>query len=356
MSRVTQGALIAGAALLVWLALDLLLLVFAGVLLAIFLRALAGWLASTTRLPLALALAAIVLAMLGSAVLAGVLYAPRLAEQGDELAQRLPRAVADLTSWIKQYSWGEWVLDRFAAGASDTDVAGQARTALSRATDGAVAVIVILFAGLYLAAEPRPYARGLLHLVPPPRRRRAAETLYAAGHVLRWWLLGQTIAMLSVGLTMGFGLAFIGVPFAFALGVLAGLFEFIPLIGPVIALGPALLIALANSPQQALYVLILYTIVQTGESYLLTPLVQRKAIELPPVVTITAQVGLAWAAGPLGLLVAVPLTAVVMVAMQMLYVADRLGEEVAPEFERRGCEDVEAQRGTTLKGLLEPGA
>jgi len=352
MSRVTQGALIAGGALLIWLALDLLLLVFAGVLLAIFLRTLSAWLAGATRLPMGVALAVVVLAILGSAVLAGVLYAPRLAEQGDQLTETLPRAVSDLTSRIREYSWGEWMLDRFAARASDTDVAGRAQTALSRLMDGAVSVIVILFTGLYLAAEPRPYVRGLLHLVPPRHRRRAAETLYATGHVLRWWLFGQALAMALVGLAMGFGLGFIGVQFAFALGVLAGLFEFIPLIGPVIALGPALLIALANDFQQAMYVLVLYTIVQTGESYLLTPLVQRKAVELPPVVTITTQVGLAWAAGPIGLLVAVPLTAVAMVAMQMLYVGDRLGDEVAPEFERQAQEDVEAQRGETLRGLV----
>ena len=359
-----------GLVVLVWLALDLLLLLFAGVLLAIFLRTLASTLARASGLGVGWSLALVVLLLVGSAALAGWAYAPRLAEQSDQLTRAIPTAASDLTSWVRQYEWGQWLLkqvgggDTTGAGAASAEQGGgagsgssggvvsQVTTAARRLLDFAVAVVVIGFTGLYLAAEPAPYVRGVIHLVPPARRRRAAEVLYATAHVLRWWLLGQALAMVLVGLAVGIGLAVIGVQLAFVLGVLAGLFEFIPFVGPVLALGPALLVALGESTTQAAYVLVLYGIVQTLEGYVLTPLVQRKAVELPPVVTIAAQVALSWAAGPIGLLVAVPLTAVIMVWTQMLYVDDRLGDRVAPEFEKTAHTEVLRDERTLLRGLF----
>src|SRR5690606_19691324 len=118
----------------------------------------------------------------------------RLAQQSDQLAQTLPGAVADLTSWLGQYTWGKWLLEQLSSGAAGDNVATQAGTVARQLVNFGVAVVVILFSGLYFAAEPRPYIRGLIHLVPPEHRIRAAEALYAAGHVLRWWLVGQATA------------------------------------------------------------------------------------------------------------------------------------------------------------------
>jgi predicted PurR-regulated permease PerM len=294
----------------------------------------------------------VVITLVASAAVAAWMYAPRLAEQSDQFAQGFPQAIADTTSWLRRYSWGRWLIDQFSFGASAQEVTGQATTAVRRLIDGVVAAAVILFTGLYLAAEPTPYIRGLLFLIPSSHRVRVAETLYAAGHVLRWWLIGQALAMVVVGVTMGIGLALIGVQLAFLLGVISGMFEFIPLVGPVLALGPALLVAMGNGTRQAASVVVLYSIVQVGESYVLTPLVQRKTLELPPVLTITAQVALGWAAGPVGLLVAVPLTAVVMVSIEMLYVEDRLRERVSPSFESAARADIERERNHNLRGVL----
>jgi predicted PurR-regulated permease PerM len=159
--------------------------------------------------------------------------------------------------------------------------------------------------------------------------------------------------MTLVGLAMGIGLAVIGIQFSFLLGVLAGLFEFVPLVGPVLALGSALLLALAAGPQQALAVLILYLVVQMLESYVLTPLVQQRTVALSPVVTITSQVALSWVAGPLGLIVAVPLTAATMVATQMLYVEDGLDDDrAAPQFEAEAQREVTEERSQTLRDVL----
>ena len=352
MTRLGKAAIIGGIGLLVWFALDLLLMVFAGVLLAIFLRTLAVALARATGLSTGYALASVVFGLIGITVLAGWLYAPRLAEQSDRLTESLPQAVSDLTSRVQEYGWGRWLIDQVSSTASEGDVVTQAQTMASRIMSVGVALVVILFTGLYLAAEPGPYVRGVLRLVPSASRPQAAELLFTIGGVLQWWLLGQALAMAIVGIAMGLGLWLIGVQLALILGVLAGLFEFIPFVGPLLAFGPAILLALANSGEQAAYVLGLYLVIQTLEGYVLTPLVQRKAVELPPVLTIVAQVGLSMAAGAIGLLVAVPLAAAGMVAIQLLYVEDRLGDDVLGEMREEAQRTVEQERSGMLEGLL----
>lgn len=323
--------------LIAWVARDLLLLLFGGVLLALALRTAATGLAARTRLQTGAALAVVVLLLVAALVGTGFLFAPRLAEQADQLRESLPMAVEELTGWLQQYGWGVWLLDQLAS----TDVAGEDLTTPARRVADAVLSLVvgaavILFVGLYLAADPWPYLRGLLRLVPPGRRARTAETVFAVGYVLRWWLVGQALAMALVGAAMGIGLAVIGVSLALVLGALAGLLEFIPLVGPVLAVGPALLLAGAADAQRALYVLLLYSVVQTAESYVITPLVQRRVVNLPPALTITAQVAMSWAAGALGLLLAVPLTASLLVIVQMLYVRDRLGSPMSVQAEEAG--------------------
>lgn len=352
MVRFWRAAMVVALAILAWFALELLLMLFAGVLLAIFLRALAVWVAESTGLSPGVALAAVILGLLGAATLGGWMYAPRLAEQSDQLSETLPQAVDDLTSTLERYGWGRWVMEQLSSSASDGDMVSQAQTMANRLMSVGVAFVVILFSGLYLAAEPGPYIRGLLRLVPPEGRRTAAEVLFAIGGVLRWWLVGQALAMAVVGLMMGIGLWLIGVQLALILGLLAGLLEFVPFLGPILAFGPALLLALANSGQQAAYVLALYLLVQTLEGYVLTPLVQRKAVELPPVLTISAQVGLSMAAGAIGLLVAVPLAAVAMVTVQMLYVDQRLGDSVAADLREDARREVDRERSGLLKGLI----
>lgn len=380
-SRTGLVMLLLAGALLVWLAIDLLLLVFVGILLAIFLYTLAEIFAARTPLSSGWALLVVIVLLLGTAVGAGFLVAPALAEQTRELAETLPEAVEDIEGQIRQTSFGGWVLDRFLERAAqeppepgagdepsrepDTSppsgqeqpggdgpqlkdaqqaVVQHATGAATRLLDGLVALVVVIFVGVYLASNPQPYIRGLLRLFPIARRQRIGETLYACGYTLRWWIFGQLLAMAVVGLLMGLGLAIIGVPLAFVLGVVAGLFEFIPTIGPLIGLAPALVLALTDSPTTALWVLGLYSVVQTIESYLLTPLVQQRVVHLPPVVTIVSQVFFAWVVGPIGLLVAVPLVAVVMVIVQTLYVQDFLGDDIDVDAEEQGrIEHAEAE-------------
>ena len=141
---------------------------------------------------------------------------------------------------------------------------------------------------------------------------------------LRLWLKGQAIAMVVVGLLTGIGLWALGMPSAFALGLLAGVLEFIPFAGPIIAAVPAILLALAVSPELALWVMLLYFAVQQFEGNLLTPLVQQYAVDLPGVVLLFSLIGFGTLFGTLGVILAAPLAVVTMVLVKRLYVIETL--------------------------------
>jgi predicted PurR-regulated permease PerM len=319
--------------LLLWFVGKWLLLIFLGMLGAVLLRTAADWLGARTGLPPGWSLATVVVLLVGAVAIAIAAFLPALGRQIDELSQELPRAAAELTGWLRQFGWGERLLEMLDTDEVPTDLVQPAAAAASTVVNAVVGIIVVMFVALYMAAEPGMYRRGFLHLVPMGHRARAGETIDAVIATLRWWLLGQLVSMAVVGLVMGLGLALIGVRLAFVFGVLAAVLEFVPVFGPPLALLPPLLIALVESTQTALYVLILYAVLQTLEAYVLTPLVHRRAVHLPPVMTIAAQVILVALVGPLGLVVAVPLMAALIVTVQKLYVQDVLGDPMPAEDE-----------------------
>ena len=197
-------------------------------------------------------------------------------------------------------------------------------------TFGAIAnVLIVIFFAVFLAAQPREYVEGVLHLVAQRKRARMRKVLCEIGHVLQRWLVGQSLLALIVALITGIGLALLGAPFPVALGMLAGLMEFVPYIGPFVAAIPAILVGFAEGPQLALYVALLFLGVQMLESYVAAPLVQHKAVHLPPAAILFAQVLMGVIVGALGVAVATPLAAAVMVAVSMLYVEDALGDKNA---------------------------
>ena len=189
-------------------------------------------------------------------------------------------------------------------------------------------LIIILFIAMYIAAQPDVYRKGLVHLVPHRARARAYDVLGTLGDTLRQWLIARLIAMVAIGLVTGIGLALLKVKGAAALGVLAGLLEIVPFFGPFVAAIPALGIALVDSPQKALGVLILYIIVQQLEGNVITPLLLEKKLDIPPVLTVVGVAAMGMVFGVLGMLIAEPLLAAVLVATKMLYVEDVVGDEI----------------------------
>lgn len=189
-------------------------------------------------------------------------------------------------------------------------------------------LLLILFLSIYIAAEPDLYRRGVLHLIPHRSRPRASEVMTEMAAVLRKWLVTQLIAMATIGAVTTIGLLIFKVKAAFALGFIAALLEFIPTVGPILSAVPAVAMGFLDSPQKALVVAIMYVGIQFLENHILIPLLMKGGMDLPPALTIIAQALMALVFGFIGLLVAVPLTATVMVAVRMLYVQDVVGDEI----------------------------
>lgn len=315
--------LVAALVLLAWWLVDVLLLAFVGVLIAVLLRAPGDWLSARTRVPpnLALALTLLVGALgLGGA---GLLIAPEVGRQFDELITQLPQAARELSASLEQYQWGRWVLARFdAAGellARPEAMQGAGR-ALSTSFGALASLFVVAVVGMWLTLQPRVYLDNGLRLFPVRLRPRAQTILGECGHVLRRWLVGCLVSMLIVSTATWIGLGALGVPLALVLALLAGAMVFIPNFGPLLAAVPAVLLALLQSPQTALWVALLYVGVQVVDNTMVTPLVQRQAVSLPPALTMIAQTAMGVLAGGLGVIVAVPLTALGLVVVRRTYV------------------------------------
>jgi len=312
---------------------DVILLIFAAVLLAIFLRGLAEIIGRFINLSegwLVLIVSALLIAVLAGAI---ALLAPDVAAQVSDLREKLPRSAQAAANYISQFGWGRTLIDQLPS-VEDVRQKIDPSSLLSgvggffSSTVGAVGnFFIVILLSIYLASEPRFYIRGFIKLFPKLRRHRATQVMGAVGESLRWWLIGKVASMIFIGLLTWIGLSIIGVPLALTLGLIAGLLSFIPNFGPIISALPALLLAFIDSPVTALYVLGLYVGVQLIESNVVTPLIERETVELPPALTIVFQLALAVLVGGLGLVLATPLLAVIMVLVQMVYIQDVLGDK-----------------------------
>ena len=189
-------------------------------------------------------------------------------------------------------------------------------------------VLLIIFLSVYIGAEPTTYRSGLMHLFPQRTRKRADEVLAAMAVALRKWLVTQLIAMAVIGSVTTIVLLIFKVKAAFALGLLAGLFEFIPTIGPILSAVPAIAMGFLDSPEKALFIGLAYIGIQFLENHILIPLLMRGGVDLPPALTVISQALMAMVFGFIGLMVAVPLLAAVMVPIKMLYVQDVVGDRM----------------------------
>lgn len=310
---------------LIWYLIDVLLLVFAAVLLAILLRTPADWVAAHTRLSPGWALAVVILGIVALFGAAGWLFGSSVAEQTAQLTRQIPEAVDNIRDRFEKYQWITRQIRPQELLKESAEFLGKGFRVISTTFGAIVGFFLVIIIGVFFAIQPDLYIRGFVQLVPPPKRKRSAEVLTAVGRIMRWWLLGQLLLMLAVGVMTGVGLWLLGVPLALVLGVLAGLLTFVPYIGPILSAIPAVLVALSESGLLAGYVVLLYAGVQAIEGNLLEPIVQQKAVYLPPALVLLAQIVLGVLVGALGVMLATPLAAALMVAVNMLYVEDVLG-------------------------------
>jgi len=310
---------------LVWQLRTILLMLFGAVVVATIFRAVAALFARVFRVPGGVATALAILVVLGLVGLLVAVFGAHVAQQLQTLRDTLPAAWREFEARIGDFGLGDQ-LRRLVASITTPgggSLSGFGRTLLSIGS-GIADLVVVIFAGIYLATQPNFYRVGAIKLVPPARRHLAAEAMLESERALRLWLKGQAVAMLVVGTLTGLGLWAIGMPSAFVLGLLAGLLEFIPFAGPILAAVPAVLLALAAGPEMTIWVILLYLAVQQFEGNILTPLVQQYAVDLPGVVLLFSLIAFGTLFGTLGVILAAPLAVVTMVLVKRLYVIETL--------------------------------
>lgn len=337
------GALVTVLLIGVWLALPALLVAFASTIVAAMLLAVAYPLERYfgLRHTLALALSGVVLLMLP--LLAVVLIGPQLKDQLTQITQQLPEAIKavektlgiDLSSIIKG-----------ATGSGASDAGGSGRSIISDAmsvggillsnlsTAGSfvlnafAGLLLMIFGGFYLASDPDRYRQGIVRLFPPHLQDKIDSALGNCGRALQRWLCAQAIAMTAVGAMAGLGAWALGLPAPLAIGVISGLLEFFPVIGPWLGAVPVLLLAFGQGPQVVLIAALMLLVIQQLEANVITPIAQESFAEIPPFLVLFGLVVFGLIFGLVGVLVAGPLTLVAYVLVNELYVRDTLGQTI----------------------------
>lgn len=324
--------LFAALALVLILVPDVLLVVFAGLLLGVFFSGGGGWIARHTGVARGWGIGAFVLLIILALAGAFLAFAPAVVEQFNQLLDQVPAALDRLRERLHEFSWGEDLMRRVTPGALLSGGAeGTAATAVATTFGALGSFLIMLIIGLYGALDPTTYRRGLISLLAPSVRADAEDVLGKATGTLGNWLVAQLMAMAVVGTLTWLGLWLIGVPLAPILGLIAALLAFIPNIGPIIAAVPAVLLGFSEGPTTALMVVGVYLGVQTLESYAITPLIQQERVSLPPALIISVQLLMGALFGLIGLALATPMAALGLTLVKEAYVRRYLGSEAHAE-------------------------
>jgi predicted PurR-regulated permease PerM len=317
-------ALVLGAVVF-WLASDIVLILVGALLVAVLLEVVSEpfrWL----RLPRSLALFCSGLLILGVLAGVGYLLGTTTASQLQEVVTRVQEAQTYLMRTLQSSEIGRMALSRMrGAELPLTEIFGRVFTVSANVLIG---LVVVVFGGIYVAAQPELYRTGITKLFPRDWRTEVEETIDTVARALRLWLLGQMIQMVVIGLLSGLAVWVIGLPSPLALGAIAGAAEFVPYVGPIVAAVPAILVAVTLGPVTAFWTLVAYVAIQQAEGQLVTPLIQRRMVFIPPALMLLSIVAVGYAFGVGGAIFAAPITVMLFVMVNKLYVRDALGQEV----------------------------
>lgn len=331
---------IAVALFLVWQSVSSLLIVFAGVLFAAFLDASARALAPIVPLGRVWRLTLVLLLLAGLSAFGLVWGTGKLPEQTRLLLKVMDTQVDVLQAYLVSYGvdllgpeWGrdfaQWLF------ADQGRFLSHAQFLLGGASSLLTGALVILFLGILFAFDPTSHRDSLVLLVRQSYRARTRAVMDEMGSVLRFWLVGQSIRIVLMTLCVWLALYLIGLPGPFVLGLQAGLSNFIPYLGPIVAAIPIALVAMPHGASLLIWAVVVYTIIQSIEGYVIGPLIQRQAVEIPPAWTLVAIVLLGALFGVMGIALAMPLVAIGRVAIIRFYVEDYLGDDLKPATDHR---------------------
>lgn len=312
-------------------------IVACGVLLGVALWSLASVISRRAHLSYRASLALVLLGLAAGTALFVAWTGPRVAVQMDALETAVGEGVDRARTWLEDTALGRRIQQRIGAVAAPmaSDVLGPLQRGVASGLGMLADALIVIVLGVFFAAAPGRYVHGLLLLAPRARRERLEEVLRAVAFTLRAWLGARLFLMVVIGTAFGIVLTILGVPLAGPIGVLTGALAFIPFVGAVLALVPAVAVAFVQGPDKALQVALVYLVIQLVETNLLDPLVESRAVQLPPAAVVLAQLVAVVYFGAIGVLISTPLLVVVVVAARMLYLEDTLGEPAPTPTERR---------------------
>ena len=306
-------------ALALWKIAPVFMMAFAGIVFAEAIRAGAEPLARRIHVSETTGVFMVAFCMLALLIGGGWLFGKQIMEQTTELWTALSEAWTKFAEFLAKTPFAATMLENAQENGDP-----QAMTKLAKGTFTVFGAVVdtalVLFLALYFAVDPKTYQKGLLHLFPVGARERVQKAMNASSRALRKWMVGQLAAMTVVGVLTGIGLWLVGVPLAIPLAIIAGLLDFVPVVGPMMAALPGILIAFSQGPDVALYAALVYLAVQFIEGNVVTPLAQKWAVSVPPALTLLGIVGFGLIFGVMGVLFAMPMLVVTMVLVQKLYV------------------------------------
>lgn len=336
---VLNGLLIAAAlAILVVAAgqvLNVFLLAFGAAVIAILIRGLSDPLARWGRLPERFAAAVVMLLIAAALFVFAWLFGQRISSQFEQLADILPSAWESVRERLMRLPGGAELIQSVQEGAGG-NVLSRLASVLGMVAAAVTDFLLVLFGAVFIALNPGLYRRGLVALAPRAYRALADEALGASERALRLWMLGQLFSAVVVGTLVALSLTLIGLPGALALGLIAGVLEIIPYIGPILASIPALMVALTQSPEMALMTAAVFLAIEVAEGNLITPVIQKRAVLLPAALTLFGVVAAGLLFGPTGLIFAAPLLVVAYVLAKRLYIREALETATPIPGEQKG--------------------
>jgi predicted PurR-regulated permease PerM len=309
---------------LVWYLFDVVLIGVSALLVSELLGLGAEPLVRWLRVPRHIALAISAIVILGGFGAAIYVFGSRVTADLQDVIQRAQSGQSAIINTIKESQLGRAALEH---ARSQVDV----MSFLPRLFGVSVAFIggavVAVIAGVFFAAQPKLYLSGLVHLFPPRLHREVDETIATVGRTLRLWLLGQLIEMVLIGILTTVAVLLIGLPSPLALGLIAGLAEFIPYVGPVISAVPAVLVGATQGVHAVLWTIVAYTLIHQAEGHVIMPFIQRYMIVIPPAVILLSIVAIGALFGIVAVPLASPIAVIAFVVITKLYVRDTLGED-----------------------------
>lgn len=326
--RVLFVALVGVAILVLWRLRDVVMLTFVAAMIGVGLRGLSDLVRRWTRLPDSVCLGLVVFGVAAMVAAVFWIFGAQITAQYGDLAVRLPIAARKLFAWVNASPWGRYALGRVqgaGVGAAAAPVLHFLAVSFGSLAKGFTYTLLVVACGVFLAIEPKRYLAGLMELAPPRARPRIEAFLSRTGLDLNRWLVSRLIVMLAVGVLSSLGLWALGIEAPFALGITGGFLTFIPLIGALMAAVPAMMMAFAKAPIDAVWVALMFWGVHFVEGTFITPYAQDKAIDMPPVVTILSILAFTLLFGGWGVLFAAPMTLVLILAVRIFYIEGVLG-------------------------------